>query len=125
MIRIEESRITRSSGYFVLAGELDLKRIGKGKLIDRIWISSDDNAITWDGWNTTKTQDEEAIRMKKRINDDFNIDFKKVIADYRVDESIRNADEFGLEYKLQPNDSLKLSVGAEKDFFGYEHKDRF
>ena len=125
MIRIEESRITRPSGYFVLAGELDLKRIGKGNIFDSIRISSDDNAITWDGWNTTKTQGEEAVRMKKRINDDFNIDFKKVIADYRVDESIRNTDEFGLEYKLQPNDSLKLSVGAEKDFFGYEHKDKF
>jgi len=63
--------------------------------------------------------------MQKRLNDDLNIDFKKVFADDRVDESLRNTDEVGVEYKLQPNDSLKLSVGAEKDFFGYEHKDKF
>lgn len=125
MIRIEESRITRSSGYFVLDGEIDLKKAGKGNPFDGVRISSDDNAITWDGWNTTRTQGEEEVRMKKRLNDDFNIDFKKVFADDRVDESLRNTDEFGLEYKLQPNDSLKLSFGAEKDFFGYEHKDKF
>jgi hypothetical protein len=125
MIRIEDSRITRPSGYFVLKGEIDLSKMGKGNIFGGVLISSDDNAITWDGWNMTKTQDEEEVRMEKRLNDDLNIDFKKVLANDRIDESLRNTDEVGLEYKLHSNDSLKLSVGAEKDFFGFEHKDKF
>lgn len=124
-VKIEDSRISRESGYFVLAGEINLARLGKGNMFDDIKIASDDRAVMWDGWNTSKTQDSESINMKKRLNDNINLDFKKFVADQTVDESIRDKDEVQLEYKLNGKDSLKMMMGQDKDFFGLEHKDKF
>jgi len=125
IIRIEDSRITRQSGYFALAGEMDLRKMGKTNLFNNIKIITDERAITWDGLNVTKIQGMQEVKMEKKLSDDINIDFKKFVADEKVDESSRYGDEVQLEYKLQPNDSLKMMVGAERDFFGFEHKDKF
>ena len=124
-LRIEDARITRQSGFFTLEGEMDLRKIGKSAFFDNIRLSSDDKAINWDGWNSSKVQDVSEFRMKKRINDDINIDFKKFVAEEKVDESIKDNDEVGLEYKLHPNDSLKMVVGKDREFLGLEHKDKF
>lgn len=124
-IRIEDSRITRESGYFVLAGEMDLRKFGKAGLFSNIKIASDDKAITWDNWNTSRAQNVQEVKMTKKLNEDVNLDFKKYIAEEKIDESIRDKDEVGFEYKLHPNDSLKMSVGQDKEFFGFEHKDKF
>ncbi|MDP3804559.1 MAG: hypothetical protein Q8Q87_03285 [Candidatus Omnitrophota bacterium] len=125
IIRIEDSRITRQSGYFELAGEMDLRKMGKSNLFDNIRIATDERAITWDDLDVTKVQGAQEVRMEKRLNDEINIDFKKFVTDEIVDESNRHGDEVRFEYKLHPNDSLKVMVGAEKDFFGFEHKDKF
>jgi len=55
----------------------------------------------------------------------INIDFKKFLNDERIDEGSRYEDEVKLEYELNSNDSLKMMVGSNNDFFGVEHKDKF
>ena len=124
-VRIEDSRITRESGYFVLAGEMDLRKMGKESLFDGIKITSDDKAITWDGWNAAKVQNVQEVSMEKKLSEDISIDFKKFISNEKVDESLRDTDEVHLEYKLHPHESLKMMVGQDKDFLGIEHKDKF
>ncbi|MDP2913720.1 MAG: hypothetical protein Q8N91_06945 [Candidatus Omnitrophota bacterium] len=124
-IRIDDSRITRESGYFALAGEMDLRRIGKNSIFTDITISTDEKAITWDGWNSSRVQDVQEVRMKKKITEEMNIDFKKIIAEETIDESVRANDEIHLEYKLDAKDSLRMMVGRDSEFFGLEHKDRF
>jgi hypothetical protein len=47
------------------------------------------------------------------------------MADERIDESLRETDEYELEYNLNPNESLKFRMGQEQDFFGLEHKNKF
>ena len=125
IIRIEDSRITRQSGYFALDGEIDLRKLGKGNLFDGIKLKSDERAIMWDGWGTTRINDVEEVRMEKKLNEDISLDFKKFITNQKVDESVRDNDEVQLEYKLHPHDSLKLMVGQYEDFLGVEHKDEF
>lgn len=124
-LKIEDSRITRQSGSFSLAGEMDLRKIGKGSLFDGIKLASDERAINWDGWESVERPGVEEIRMKKKLGEDFNIDIKKFVNDQRIDESIRDNDEIGIEYKLNQNKTLKMVVGQEKDFVGFEHKDKF
>lgn len=125
IIRIDESRITRQSGFFVLAGELDLGKAGKAAFFDGIKLVSDDQAITWDDWDTTKLPDMQEIRMKKKLIEDVNVDVKKRVYDDNISEKAGYKDEIRLEYKLQSNDSLKMGVGQDNDFFGFEHKNRF
>ncbi|MBI5144322.1 MAG: hypothetical protein HZA30_04570 [Candidatus Omnitrophica bacterium] len=125
IIRIEDSRITRESGYFVLGGEIDLSKAGSGSMFERVKIASSDAAIIWDGWDTMKMRDIQELRMKKRMSEEVDLSFKKYIADARIDESVRDTDQYELEYNLNPNENLKFRLGQDRDFFGLEHKDRF
>ena len=125
VIRIDDSRITRESGYFVLAGDMDLRKMGKTSMFANLRLVGDDKAITWDGWDTSKVQNVREVTMKKKITDDIGLDFKKFTSENVIDESLKYTDEVQLEYKLHPNDSLKIMVGQDKDFLGIEHKDKF
>jgi hypothetical protein len=124
-LKIEDSRITRKSGYFELAGEMDMRRIGKDNIFDDIRLVTDDGAITWDDWSSVRTHDGRNVSMRKRLSEDFDIEFRRAFDDYLIDESSRNSDKVGFEYKLQSKDSLKMMVGNDNDFFGFEHKDTF
>ncbi|MDO8525382.1 MAG: hypothetical protein Q7S07_02720 [Candidatus Omnitrophota bacterium] len=125
LIRIEDSRITRESGSFVLAGEMDLRKIGKSSIFENIRLVGDDKAVNWDGWETSKVNNIREVRMKKTISDEIDIDFKKFTSENTIDESLKYADEVQLEYKLHPNDSLKVMIGQDKEFLGIEHKNKF
>lgn len=125
VLRIEDSRITRESGYFALGGELDLRKLGKPSLFEGIKMASDDQAINWDSLGTRSVQGAQEVRMNKKIIEGINIDFTKFLNEERIDEGSRYEDEVKLEYKLNSSESLKMMVGSNNDFFGLEHRDRF
>lgn len=125
IIAIDDSRITRESGSFVLAGYMDLARIGKDSLFENIKITTGENTILWDGYDTAKWQDVREFRMKKNVAEGIDIGFKKFINDDKIDESLRDRDEYEISYNLHPNDSIKLKFSDNKNFFGLEHKDKF
>ncbi len=125
VIRIEDARITRESGYFTIGGEMDLRKIGKNAFFSNIKMTSDDRAITWDGWKEKKVQDVQEFSMKKKLTDDINLSFNTFVTGEKIDEGIKNADEVQLEYKLHPNNSLRMTLSQGNDFFGFEHKDKF
>ena len=125
IVRIEDSRITRESGYFILAGDMDMRKIGKDSFFENIKITDGEKTILWDSWDTAKWQDVREFRMKKKVAGDFNVGFKQFINDDLVDESLREKDQYEFEYSFHPNDSLKLRFGDNKNFFGLEHKDKF
>ena len=126
MVRIEDSRITRESGSFVLAGDMDLRKLGKDSLFENLKITEGDDALIWDDQDSAKWQGLSEFRMKKKVTGDFNVSFKKYVDDEKVDESMRRRDEYELSYNLHPADSLKLRFTDNKNnFFGLEHKDKF
>ena len=125
VLHIEDSRITRESGYFVLAGDIDLSRRTTSGIFEGIKIVTTDTAINWDGLNTTKLRDVREVSLEKKMSDDVNINFKKFIAEDSIDEALKDRDEIEVEYKLHPKESLKMMIGQDKDFLGLEHKDRF
>jgi len=125
VLRIEDSKIARESGYFALAGEIDLRKLGKPTLFEGIKLASDDRAINWDSLDTRSVRGGQEVHMNKKIFEGLNIDFTKFMDDERIDEGSRYKDDVKLEYKLNPNESLKMMVGSNSDFFGVEHRDRF
>ena len=125
ILRIEDSKIARESGYFALGGEMDLRKLGKPSFFEDIKMASDDRAINWDSLYTRSVQGTQEVRMNKKIYEGINIDFTKFLNDERIDESSRYEDEVKLEYKLNTNESLKMMIGSNNDFFGLEHRDRF
>ncbi|MFA6079139.1 MAG: hypothetical protein WC779_05275 [Candidatus Omnitrophota bacterium] len=128
LVRIEDSRITRKSGFFSLAGDIDFTKIGRPAMFHDVELVTDDKAIMWDTWDMGKTQGIQGakeVNMKKNVNEEFALGFKRFLPNGRVDESVRDTDEVAVEYKIHPNESLKMMVGQDKDFFGFEHKDTF
>jgi hypothetical protein len=125
VLRIEESRITRESGSFAIAGEIDLRKAGKPTLFDNLKMASDDRAINWDSLGTQSVRGRQEVHMNKKIIDGINVDFRKFLDEDRIDEGSRYDDEMKLEYKLDTNESLQMMLGSGNDFFGLEHKDRF
>ncbi|MCM8760702.1 MAG: hypothetical protein NC938_04720 [Candidatus Omnitrophica bacterium] len=124
-LKIEDSHVMRKSGYFALAGEIDMRRAGKASLFDNIKLVTDDGAISWDDWSSMRVHDGRKVSMKKNVYGNIDIEYKRIFDDSKIDESLRDSDEVRLEYKLQPTDSLKLRIGQDDGFFGFEHKDRF
>ena len=124
-LKIEDSRITRNSGYFAIAGEFDLTRAGKDNIFDDIKLVTDDTAITWDEWKSSQGKNVRELTMKKNIGGKFGFGYKKFVKEDNIDESSRDSDEMRLDYNLQANDSLKVMVAQDNDFFGFEHKDKF
>jgi hypothetical protein len=55
----------------------------------------------------------------------LDVGFKKFGSDEKVDESVRDRDEYELSYKLHANDSFKLRYSGGNNFVGLEHKDKF
>ena len=125
IIRIEDSRLIRESGPVVLGGEMDMRRMGKDSIFENIKVLNGENTMAWDGWETAKWQDVREFRMTKNVAGGFNVGFKKYVNDDRVDESIRERDQFELGYNLHPNDSIKVKFAPDSNFFGLEHKDKF
>jgi hypothetical protein len=125
IITIEDSRITRESGSFVLAGYMDLGRIGKESLFENLKLVSGETTVIWDDYETAKWQDVREFRMKKKVVEGVDVGFKKFINDEKVDESLRDRDQYEVSYSLHPKDSLKLRHSDGDNFFGLEHKDKF
>lgn len=125
MVRIEDSRVTRESGFFVIAGEMDMRKMGKDMLFENLKITDGEKTILWDSWDTAKWQDVREFRMSKKVAGDINFGIKKFVNDELVDESMRDRDQYELKYNLHPNDSLNMKFGDNKNFFGFEHKDKF
>lgn len=125
IVNIEESRLSRASGYISLAGEIDLRRIGKASIFQDLKLVTDDNAITWDDYQASTVQGVQKIEMTKKVSEDLTVGFKKFVPDGQVDESLRDKDQVEVEYKIQGNDSFKVMVGEDKNFVGMQHKDKF
>ncbi|MCX5680130.1 MAG: hypothetical protein NTZ95_05710 [Candidatus Omnitrophica bacterium] len=125
ILRIEDSKIARESGYFALGGEIDLRKLGKPTLFAGIKMASDDRAVNWDSLDTRSVQGAQEVRMNKKVFEGINVDFTKFLDDERIDEGSRYKDEVKLEYELSSSESLKMMVGSNNDFFGVEHRDKF
>jgi len=125
IVRIEDSSVYRESGYFSIAGEMDMRKAGKDSFFENIRMASDDRAINWDDIGTRDIRGVREVRMNKKLLGDISIDFKQFISDDDLGGGSRYNDEVKLEYKLNPSESIKMMLGSDNDFFGLEHRDKF
>ncbi|EFK95369.1 hypothetical protein LDC_2620, partial [sediment metagenome] len=124
-LKIEDATVMRSSGYFALAGELDLRRAGTAAMFNGVRLVTDDGAITWDKWADVKRRDVREVSMARSLTSDIGFRYTKFVNEERIDESLRDNDQVRLEYKLSPNESLGMMLSRDQDYFGFEHRDKF
>jgi len=114
LLRITDSRINKSEGYMLMQGEMDLRNFNNDLFQD-----------VWEGWNIVKENTGDLrIRATKPISDRMSIGFKTFVNDENDTQDDRRS-SLELEYKLYKKDSLKMRMGAEQEYFGLEHTERF
>jgi len=125
LITVGDSRIYRETGYLLLDGEIDLKKLGKRNVFEDVVVKTDDQSIVWEGWDISKKASDDEVNLKKRVNEEWEIGFTATLEDEAISDQRENQGEFELRYKLKDNDSLKLEIKEEEEILGVEHKIKF
>jgi len=126
MITIGDSRIYKETGYLLLGGELDLRKLGKRNIFEDMVVKTDDQTIVWEGWDITREPAGDQVSLKKKVNEDVEVGFKAPLAEGDRDwQESNNKGEIELQYKIKGNQNLKMQLKGEEEFLGVERKIKF
>ncbi|MCM8783639.1 MAG: hypothetical protein NC818_02515 [Candidatus Omnitrophica bacterium] len=124
VFRLTDTRIYQEKGYFDLGGEIDLKKLGKYDFVRNIVLIPYQEGMEWQGWRVSQKDYTDSIIADKGIDEKFSIQFRSYMKDNQGITK-EKSDEFGLEYKLKEDRSLKLRLKENEEIFGFERKVRF
>ncbi|MFH1995871.1 MAG: hypothetical protein ABIJ27_02605 [Candidatus Omnitrophota bacterium] len=125
VLDIVDSRINMREGHMVMRGEMDLRNLDTD-IMKNVEFVIDNEAIIWEGWNIVKKNSGDyKIRATKPINEKMSLHFQTFAND--ENDMILDDREGGLEleYKLFSKESLKMRMGAEQEYLGLEHTEKF
>jgi hypothetical protein len=127
MVTVGDSRIYKEIGYLIVSGEIDFRKLGKRNVFEDIVVKSDDQTIVWEGWDITKGATDDELTLNKRINEELEVGIKASLdaKDKLSGDQASNTGEVEFKYRIRDNESLKLQLKDEEEFFGIEHKVRF
>lgn len=123
VLTITDSRIFKHSGFLLISGLVDLRKLGKRNIFEDLVVETDQRVIVWDGWDVTKDLATSEVNLRKDINEDFRIRFKGYTQ--KDEEGFRRHSEIGLDYKLEKDDSLNVRMQEDGAFVGVEHRIKF
>lgn len=126
ILSLDGSRIKVKNGFLIMSGFIDTRKFGKSNLLEDIKITTDNNAIVFEGWDITKDKDANEVNLSKPVGKDFNISLKtKTKSDDAMNKE-NKVSELELKYKLESEDSFLMKLkGQNEEFIGIEHKIKF
>ncbi|MBU1084230.1 MAG: hypothetical protein KKG84_03950 [Candidatus Omnitrophica bacterium] len=124
VIEITDSRVIKDGGRITVDGKMDFSKMGEGKAFDGVTFETDNKVAVWETWQIEKEEDGNVVQASKdRFTLSTAIESEgKILEDYMTDQKQK---EMGFSYKIDEQNSLKLEVDEETDFFGVEHKIQF
>lgn len=122
ILRIVDSRVRQGQGSMALEGLIDLRNIGKENLYNSIRVSADESAYSWNGWGITKNGSSE-LGLERDVSEEFKVSFKTSVQEEPLPD-YGTKDEVRLEYKMG-NESIKMKLKEDEEFFGVEKSLRF
>jgi len=132
LLRVYDSRIVRKDSFFPMNGVADMRNIGTDKFLEDVIISSDEQAIIWEGWDISKTNEEGALSVSKALGKGVKIGFKAATSvDETTYEPVRPQSEVGLEYDLLDeegifkNGTLEIKAKDREEFFIIKKRYKF
>ncbi|MCM8766131.1 MAG: hypothetical protein NC920_04745 [Candidatus Omnitrophica bacterium] len=125
--KLTDTRVYQDKGYFELSGWLDLKRLGKPDFGKNLVLIPYQERINWQGWSIAQKESAGYLSLDKEIDEKISLQLRTYPKDYREyqDPLKEKFDEFGLEYKLEENRSLKLRLKENEEILGFERKIKF
>jgi len=124
LLYFRDSRINREIGHLVIAGKLDMRKLNEGTLFDDMVIMSDEETIVWEGWDITKKKMDNEVTLRRSISEDISVWYKSYLKDETKPEE-SSKDSIEVEYEIFKNQSLKMKLNKEEEFFGVENKIKF
>ncbi len=127
-LRIYDSRITYSDSSLMFEGEVDIRRFSEESFMDDVAFSTSDNTVKWEGWDITRTDQENEFSLKKGLESGFKVGFKRYMEDEtKYEANKQSRDEFQLEYDLLNDQKSVLQFKAKEDeeFFGFKKRYSF
>ncbi|MCM8778369.1 MAG: hypothetical protein NC898_04290 [Candidatus Omnitrophica bacterium] len=122
--QLSDTRIYQDNGYFELSGEVDLRHLGKSDFGKNLVLIPYPEKINWQGWSIIQKEPSGIISLNKKIDEKLSLQFNAYKQDYT--ELLREKrDEFGLEYRLEEDRSLKLRLKENEEILGFERKIKF
>lgn len=123
VVKIVDSWIRKEERYTLLEGEINLAKVGSGELFKNLEIIFDEKAMVWKGWDITRDSGPE-LELGRDVGDDFRVRFKTFMNNELLNEDVKG-DEFGLDYKLTEDETLKMRLKETEEFLGVERKLKF
>jgi len=132
ILKIEDGKIMKTEGNFILNGEIDLRLIPAGRALQNIQIEPEQNIAMWDGWDITNNQKTASIRASKKIGkDDVLICFERqqnvndIDPCYQKPYGDRDRSEMDVVFMVDKNENLKMRFNDEESFLGVERNVKF
>ncbi|MCK5306090.1 MAG: hypothetical protein KAJ66_03070 [Candidatus Omnitrophica bacterium] len=125
ILKYRDSRINRGEGYLPMAGKVDFRKIKAGGLFEDTIITSDEETIIWEGWDITKKQYEKEVSLRKSVKEGISVLYRGYLNDETQAADDDHEDTIELEYGILENQSLKMKLKKDEEFFGLENKIRF
>ncbi len=125
VLKYRDSRINRGEGYLPVAGWVDFRKIKTGNLFEDTIITSDEETIIWEGWDITKKRYEKEVSLRKSVKEGISVLYRGYLNDETQSADDDHKDTIELEYGILENQSLKMKLKKDEEFFGLENKIRF
>lgn len=126
-ITLHDSWMRQKDNVYDIYGKIRLGNIGSPRFLDKINLSSKKSALLGQGWSLLSKDGGERIKLKKQLNENFNIGFSTYLKrdDSQILGEVERGEEMELEYSLTEDKDLKLELREEEEFFGLQQTVEF
>jgi len=127
MAKVEDGRIIKDGGDFILSGEMDFSMFPTSNVFDGLKIETDNNVCVWSGWEISKRFETSQVTAQKKIAKDITFSFDAYINEDMLKPKWAQdkKNEVGVEYKIDKNESIMMKLKDDEGFLGLEHKVKF
>lgn len=124
IVNVVDSRVVKDGGQLSITGYIDFSKINNDKAFDTLIFDTDNKVAVWDKWQITKQEREKIVEAtKERFT--FSTGIENEDFDWKSWDRDSREKEIGVKYSIDSENSIKMEIEEERDFFGIEHKMQF
>ena len=124
VIRIEDARAVKKGGNIMIGGEIDFSKMEENAAFKGLVFDTDNRVAVWEDWQIEKSEKDNKVEATRdRVTITTAMEDQDVFKRGGSQDPMEK--EFGVKYKLDASNSLKMDVDEDRDFFGVEHKIQF
>jgi len=124
VVTISDARVVKDGGNIIVSGEVDFSKMGGDDVLEHLKFETDNKVAVWERWQISKEEGSNKVEARKNrmvVCTSFEGDDPQNAGD---SDPYKERDVW-FKYKLDNENSLRMEVSEEGDFWGLEHKVQF